>query len=734
MVDGRRVRNFYVLCCLSALAACSNGRGSVDSDQPPPSGGAQGGFTVGGTIAGLDGDGLVLQLNGSNDLAVSNNGTFTFPAQLADAAAYSVTVLTPPSGPSQTCTVGSGSDTIAAANVTNVAVTCATGAFAVRVTVSGLVGTGLVLQNAGADDLAIVANGEFSFPTPIASGAAYSVTVRTQPSGPSQSCSATNGSGTMGSADVNVAVNCATGTFAIGGTVSGLAGSGLVLQNNNGDDLRIAGNGPFQFAGLLASGAGYNVRVKIQPANPAQACAVTNNSGTVGNSSVTNIAVSCMTDRFTVGGAITGLAGSGLRLQLNNEPPLNVEPPPNAPAGAVTFTFPTLLPSGSSYVVGVDRNPSNPAQDCSVTKATERGIVPGQNVTNVAVTCTTKSFRIGGSVSGLRGAGLILSANDGETLAIASSGKYFFSNPHLSGSQYQVTVQTPPSDPSQVCTIARDHGTVGNGDLGNVDVTCAIATFKVGGTVSGLLGSGLVLRNNGGDDLRVTADGRFEFPREVASGSDYNVAVVAQPANPTQTCSIAQGTEHGTIDASAVTNVVVNCSTSDFTVGGTIGNLVGSGLVLQNNLGDDLRIDSGNSFAFPTGVPSGATYNVTVAAQPTGPAQSCTVVANGSGTVGGGPVTSVQIDCVTIEFSIGGTVSGLNGSGLVLQNNGDDILTIASNGPFKFPKSLPSGAPYNVIVFTPPNSPTQVCIANAGVGIVGNTDVTTVEVSCVDAP
>jgi large repetitive protein len=725
MVDRRRVRNFYVLCCLSALAACSNGRGSLDSEEPPPSGGAQGGFTVSGTIAGLDGDGLVLQLNGSNDLAVPNNGTFTFTAQLADAAAYSVTVLTPPSGPSQTCTVGSGSGTIAAANVTNVAVTCATGAFAVHGTVSGLVGTGLVLQNNGANDLPISANGEFSFPTPFASGAAYSVTVLTSPSGPSQSCAVTNGAGTIGSGDVtNVTVKCATGSFAIGGTVSGLVGSGLQLRNNGGTPIDIGGNGPFQFGDLLASGATYNVVVARQPTSPTQNCAVTNNAGTVGSASVANIAVACSTDRFTVGGAITGLAGTGLRLQLNTQPPLNV------PAGATNFTFATLLPSGSAYVVRIDGQPSSPAQECKLTS--ETGIVAGQNVTTVAVTCTTRSFHIGGSISGLRGDGLILRANDGETLAIASSGKYFFNNLHLSGSQYQVTVQAPPSDPSQTCTIARDHGTVGNGDLGNIDVTCAIATFKVGGTVTGLLGTGLVLRNNGGDDLRVTADGRFEFSREVASGSDYNVAVATHPENPTQTCSVAS--EHGTIDASAVTSVVVNCSTSNFTVGGTIEHLVGSGLVLQNNLGDDLRIDSGNSFAFPTGVPSGATYNVTIAAQPTGPAQSCTVDANGSGTVGGGPVTSVQISCVTTEFSIGGTVSGLNGIGLVLQNNGSDNLAIGANSPFKFPTSLPSGAPYSVIVATQPNSPTQVCIANAGVGIVGNTDVETVEVSCVDAP
>src|SRR5262245_52395159 len=120
MIELRGLRNFYAACCLAVLAACSNGRGSVDTQ--PPSGGAQEGFTVGGTVTGLQGQGLVLQLNGGDNLAVSNDGSFTFTSELADAAAYEVTVLTPPSSPSQTCTVASADGAIAGANVTNVAV------------------------------------------------------------------------------------------------------------------------------------------------------------------------------------------------------------------------------------------------------------------------------------------------------------------------------------------------------------------------------------------------------------------------------------------------------------------------------------------------------------------------------------------------------------------------------------------------------------------------------------
>ena len=43
-------------------------------------------------------------------------------------------------------------------------------------------------------------------------------------------------------------------TFTVGGSVSGLTGSGLVLQNNGGDNLTIATSGNFTFAMALASG------------------------------------------------------------------------------------------------------------------------------------------------------------------------------------------------------------------------------------------------------------------------------------------------------------------------------------------------------------------------------------------------------------------------------------------------------------------------------------------------
>ena len=236
----------------------------------------------------------MLQDNGGDNLSVTANGSFTFATALASGAAYSVTVKTNPSG--QSCTVSNGSGTVAAANVTNVAVSCATAAsYSVGGTVSGLSGT-VVLQDNGGDNLSVTANGSFTFATALASGAAYSVTVKTNPSG--QSCTVSNGSGTVAAANVtNVAVSCATAaSYSVGGTVSGLSGT-VVLQDNGGDNLSVTANGSFTFATALPGGAAYNVTVKTNPSG--QTCTVSSGSGTVGSANVTNVAVSCTTNTAT---------------------------------------------------------------------------------------------------------------------------------------------------------------------------------------------------------------------------------------------------------------------------------------------------------------------------------------------------------------------------------------------------------------------------------------------------
>ncbi len=167
-----------------------------------------------------------------------------------------------------------------------------------------------------------------------------------------------------------------------------------------------------------------------------------------------------------------------------------------------------------------------------------------------------------------------------------------------------------------------------------------------------------------------------------------------------------------------------------YDISGTITGLTGSGLVLQNNGGDNLSIASGSlSFTFPTPVANNAAYSVTVLSSPTSPSLTCTVN-NPSGTVAGGNVTGVRVICSTSSWTIGGTVSGLTGSGLVLRNNSADDLPISGNGSFTFSTPVASGAQYNVTVKTHPNSPTQVCTVGTSIGIVTTANITNVSVVC----
>ena len=79
--------------------------------------------------------------------------------------------------------------------------------FTVGGAVSGLGLTStVILQNNGADDLSITADGTFVFSTSITPGLSYNVTVKTQPA--ALTCSVTDGTGTVNGDVTNVSVDC----------------------------------------------------------------------------------------------------------------------------------------------------------------------------------------------------------------------------------------------------------------------------------------------------------------------------------------------------------------------------------------------------------------------------------------------------------------------------------------------------------------------------------------------
>ena len=98
-----------------------------------------------------------------------------------------------------------------------------------------------------------------------------------------------------------------------------------------------------------------------------------------------------------------------------------------------------------------------------------------------------------------------------------------------------------------------------------------LTSFTISGTISGPTASGLVLQNNGTDDLVVSSGSTsFEFATPVAYGSGYNVTVATQPVG--LTCTV--GNDTGTNVTANVTDVQVTCAPA-------VGEALGGGVVYQ---------------------------------------------------------------------------------------------------------------------------------------------------------
>lgn len=74
----------------------------------------------------------------------------------------------------------------------------------------------------------------------------------------------------------------------------------------------------------------------------------------------------------------------------------------------------------------------------------------------------------------------------------------------------------------------------------------------------------------------------------------------------------------------------------------------------------------------------------------------------------------------TQEYVVGGLVTGLAGTGLVLDLNGIESLPVAANGTFTFSTRLAQGAAVNITVHTLPSSPSQLCTIAGGTSVMPN--------------
>jgi hypothetical protein len=191
-----------------------------------------------------------IYVNSESDFFLYGNGGTLPNFYLTNGESYEAGILGSPEGENCEISGDGGMGTVNNAPVL-ITVSCSLSSYSISGTVTGLLpGNQLVIQDNGADNYTVSADGQFTFPTPIQSGSSYAVTVLSQTAAMPQNCTVTNGSGGVGpSAAIqgNLVISC--------GEIDHLArtqGDSLMKArslNHLGEALRKRGN----FAAAAAS-------------------------------------------------------------------------------------------------------------------------------------------------------------------------------------------------------------------------------------------------------------------------------------------------------------------------------------------------------------------------------------------------------------------------------------------------------------------------------------------------
>lgn len=638
---------------LLLLSACGGGGGDEDEGGTPSGGTPPAGpFSVGGSVTGLTGN-LVLRLNGTSDAAINGAGAFTFTQRLDAGTAYTVTIIQQPAN--QVCgpVVTNGTGTISGANVTNVQVACAS--YSVGGKVSGLTGSGLVLQINGANDLSVPASStSFAFPSsiPLIYGLLYTVHIKVQPAG--QTCTIVDSSGVATAAAPNVTaptVDCVanvtdglSGTFKVVGEPARafvtFYQDGTFILGRHGDD-------PVSECG---STKGNGIQYGVYRWNKATRAF-----------SVVRVALN------TIGSCSFGEgAQSDLIIKPNGDLIFitdGEESPLFSPVASTPGTLIGTWGDNQAFIAFESTGNFMLAMTRSITQNVNAS--PGIEDGCYDMSGTTASGRFTLSLGS--------SCKVTDTLtAIDTSGAVGLSNQTSSTIDFSV-----PNDALQLL-VGQVNPLPFVPGLRIARGAYTPTTFTVSGTINGLTSAGLALRLASQVDLAATVHPApnattFTLPTALTSDSPYQVITSALPETPsTQGCFIPNGT--GTITTHNVTNITVNCfNAAPFTAGGQVTGLIGTGLSLRmeyrhltSGVGESatLAIGANGAYTFPPGtIPANNLFTIGIASHPTG--QTCTIT-RAKALVA---VNNIAIACVNNPQSqLTGTYSALDAQGRAYLN------------------------------------------------------------------
>ena len=166
---------------------------------------------------------------------------------------------------------------------------------------------------------------------------------------------------------------------------------------------------------------------------------------------------------FDVAGTVTGLEYNGLVLTNSKNGDTTT-----VAKTATTFRMPSRIEYGTEYEVLIKTQPAH--QTCAIPQFAAKDTAGRLASINIPVSCAVNQFSIGGTVTGLTVAGLVL-ANAGDEVAIAKDATvYAFPSLVPYNNSYTVGVLTNP--PGLRCTVVNGSARMGDAAVTNINVSC----------------------------------------------------------------------------------------------------------------------------------------------------------------------------------------------------------------------------------------------------------------------
>lgn len=282
-------------------------------------GGNNKGYTISGTVSGLDEDSFELyfsyqdiEFKYSNIYELTENGDFTLDLNLPNDSPYQARVDRMPVNPAQICLLENNTGTISSANVIDLDITChkyknititAKGLrlydLSVKINIDSVINPRYRSTITSVEEIQEIDYSVFEsveiYSAQIIENSTFNISVLKLPYPQDQQvCYINQPSGIAAGEDINIQINCMkAGT--IGGSVVGLQGRDLVIQNNGQSAITISQNGQFIFSDLIPIDSNYEVSIANNPNSPNQLCNIANGTGTLSDS-INSITVSRITD------------------------------------------------------------------------------------------------------------------------------------------------------------------------------------------------------------------------------------------------------------------------------------------------------------------------------------------------------------------------------------------------------------------------------------------------------